>query len=138
MNQEFVKWSSSDESGKFDHIGQVINRTDKSVTLLLSTGSTMNIPVDDGEFKSIKQPKDWSLSKPEKDQPKSIKKSTTTSTKKSTGETKKDKAVAIYKEMMNGSTHPTRKDVINRFMTELDMTINGASTYQYNIKKELS
>jgi len=68
------------------------------------------------------------------------KKSTEPKVKKVKGESKKDKAVAIYKEMMdqNEGKHPARKDVIKRFMDEVNLSSAGASTYQYNIKKELS
>jgi len=51
---------------------------------------------------------------------------------------KKDQAVAIYKSMMVNGEHPARKDVIARFISEVNMSSAGASTYQFNIKKELS
>jgi len=47
-------------------------------------------------------------------------------------------AEEIYISMIVDGQHPARKDVITRFMAELDMTQAGASTYHYNIKKKLS
>lgn len=50
---------------------------------------------------------------------------------------KKSLAVAIYKEMMVDGKHPSRKDVIARFVAECGLTSAGASTYHSNIKKDL-
>lgn len=52
--------------------------------------------------------------------------------------TKAERALEIYQEMMVDGNHPVRKEVIQRFMNELNMSVAGASTYQYNIKKKLS
>lgn len=52
--------------------------------------------------------------------------------------TKASQAVDIYKSMMDGKTHPVRKDVIAAFKQQLNMTNAGASTYWFNVKKKLS
>lgn len=65
-------------------------------------------------------------------------------TEKSTDEqkpkkvSKMSKCVDIYKEMMDGDKHPVRKEVIERFIKEADMTSAGAGTYWFNIKTKLS
>ena len=51
---------------------------------------------------------------------------------------KKQRAIKVYQSMMNGSEHPSRKSVIEAFMSKVDMSQAGASTYHHNIKKELS
>lgn len=48
---------------------------------------------------------------------------------------KMEKAVAIYQEMVD--TH-ARKDIIKKFMEELDMSKEGAATYHQNIKTKLA
>jgi len=52
--------------------------------------------------------------------------------------TKAERALKVYQEMMVNGNHPARKEVVQRFMNELNMSVAGASTYQYNIKKKLS
>ena len=47
---------------------------------------------------------------------------------------KSEKAVDIYVKMREDGKR--RIDVINQFMTELDMSKDGASTYYQNIKKK--
>jgi hypothetical protein len=46
---------------------------------------------------------------------------------------KKEAAMVLFKESPTGK----RSDIIAKFVSELDMTLAGASTYYYNIKKEL-
>ena len=48
-------------------------------------------------------------------------------------ESKSAKATAIYKKLM--AEGKARKDIINLFKSELNMTDAGASTYYQNIKK---
>lgn len=49
---------------------------------------------------------------------------------------KKDDAIAVYKSMMVGDTHPARKDVIQAFVDKIGMTVAGSSTYHFNVRKE--
>lgn len=143
---EFVKWTGTDEQGKFSHVGEVASFIDERLTLIVSpAGSTMTIDLLDmstkDEFKVVNKPKGWKLVKPEaeKVEPVSIKKPTTKVVKKSTdGKSKKEFALDIYKGMMENGNHPVRKEVIARFVSELNMTPAGASTYAATCKKECS
>ncbi len=58
--------------------------------------------------------------------------------KKAKSGSKAEKALDIYKSMMDGDTHPIRKDVIQKFIDDLDMSKAGASTYHYNTKAKIS
>jgi hypothetical protein len=48
--------------------------------------------------------------------------------------TKKEQAIAIYREMSKSGT-PARDDVVNRYMSDLDMTKAGATTYHRTAMK---
>ena len=50
---------------------------------------------------------------------------------------RKEHAVAVYKSLMIDGEHPARKDVITAFVEEIGMSKAGASTYHYNVKKEI-
>lgn len=133
----FVKWSHTDEEGKFHHTGEVTKLTDEEVTIVISpSGSSITIDLteDHGSFKVINKPADWGFVKPEKDitpMPAKVKAKKTNSGQAS----KKDLALELYKQMMDNSIHPSRKDVIDRFVAELGMTPAGASTYAAMCKK---
>lgn len=53
-------------------------------------------------------------------------------TRASKGNTKLDQARKIYQEAVNRNT---RDEIIFMFMTKLNMTKSGATTYYYNVKK---
>jgi len=138
----FVEWKSEDENGTFTHQGEVVDYSTIAVIIQTSpAGSTITIPQNDGTLREVPKPKEWSLALPKKDaeEPTSIKKPTTKRVRVSTGgPSKKEQAVEIYKSMMENGNHPSRKDVIARFQSDLDMTPAGASTYQNICKKECS
>lgn len=50
-------------------------------------------------------------------------------------ESKQDKAIKIYRELMSSPVPPTRKAIIAEFMERIPMTHAGASTYVANVKK---
>ena len=52
------------------------------------------------------------------------------------GPSKADQATAIFKEMNDKGS--ARKDIIEAFMTQLNMSKAGASTYYQNIKTKLA
>lgn len=51
---------------------------------------------------------------------------------------KKQRATKVYQSLMVNGEHPSRQDAIAAFVDQIGMTQAGASTYVYNIKKELS
>ena len=134
---DFVQWTGTDEDGKFSHVGQVVSHTEDSIEFVTQHG-TMNVPTTDGHFRQISKPQDWNVSLP-----KETKKKTTTTINKPTQKkvvagSKKEKALDIYKKMMDNGNHPKRADVIKQFIDELQMTKAGASTYQNTCKKHFS
>jgi len=138
---QFVEWKGEDENGEFTHNGKVVDYSAVHAIIEISpNGSTVKIPHDDGTLKEIPEPKEWRIALPKKE--KEVTTSTSTKrkphTKSTDGTSKKEKAVAIYQSMIVDGQHPARKDVITRFMAELDMTQAGASTYQNTCKKECS
>jgi hypothetical protein len=57
-------------------------------------------------------------------------------TRSSNGNSKSAIATRIYQEMANGEEQFTRKQVIDRFVTEAGLTPSGAATYYFNITKK--
>jgi len=137
IRDEFVQWTGTDQAGKFSHIGQVVSCSDESIEFVTPHG-VISTSVDDGAFRHISRPQDWSVVLP-----KSTKKPVKTTHTKPTVKpmatakvgSKKEKALDLYTLMMDNGSHPQRKDVIESFMANLDMTKAGASTYQAMCKK---
>jgi len=137
---QFVEWKGEDENGTFTHVGKVVDYSVTQVIIEVSpNGSTITIPQNDGTLKEVAKPKEWSLTKPKKEKETTVTTTVRVPRQKSTdGSSKREKALVIYKEMMDGNNHPARKDVMDRFIKELDMTSAGASTYAANCKRELN
>jgi len=59
--------------------------------------------------------------------------------KKTKTGSKAQKAISIYKLMIeqNNGEFPARKDAIKQFVEQLDMTPKGASTYVYNTQQKI-
>jgi len=137
---KFVEWTSKDEDGSFTHQGKVIDYSAvHAIIEITPNGSTIKVPHDDGTLREIPEPKEWKIALPKKEEVNttSVAKPTIKRERSSTGESKADKALDIYKSMMNGTEHPKRGDVIKAFMEQLNMTQAGASTYQYNCKQKV-
>lgn len=66
--------------------------------------------------------------------PKAVKK-TPKASKPSPTKSKKDLAIDVYKSMMVKGAHPSRKDVIARFMSDVGLSAAGANTYHHSIKQ---
>lgn len=128
----FVKFTDIDDEGTFTHVGQVTRITKKEIEF--DTGiAVLGIPASEMHMlTSIDKPKNW------KKRVKVADVKTTKTVKKvkakKTG-TKRDLAFAIYADMIADGSVPARKDVIERLVTELDMTVAGASTYASMVKK---
>ena len=136
---DFVHWTGTDQDGNFSHVGQVMSCSDENLEFATPHG-VITVTIDDGNFRHISRPQGWSTELP-KATKKPVKtshtkpdtKTTTTISVKSGS--KKEKALDIYKQMMDNNTHPIRSEVIQVFMNDLDMTKAGASTYHSMAKK---
>jgi hypothetical protein len=49
---------------------------------------------------------------------------------------KSEIALKIYIEMIESETQFSRKDVLERFQSEANLTLEGSKTYYYNISKK--
>jgi hypothetical protein len=49
---------------------------------------------------------------------------------------KSELALKIYIEMIESETQFSRKDVLERFQSEANLTLEGSKTYYYNISKK--
>jgi len=123
MNKgDFIKWTSTDEEGAFSHVGRVLEVTDTNVTFETKM-CVMTVPLTDGTFESAKAFKiDTPVAQPTA--PKQKAKATKTGTKL-------ERAVVIYRQMKDA----TRKELIEAFVKQLDMTPAGASTYAAQVRK---
>ncbi len=122
---EYVRWHN--ELVEAVHIDVLTQETENSVTILTKYGE-MTIPKEDGDFTESSREEFESvvIEVP-------VKEEVVIETK--TG-TKIDKAVEIFKRMT--AIGHARKDIIQAFISELDMGNAGASTYYQNIKTKLT
>jgi len=123
----FIEWKAED----FSYKGQVLETNDVETILLTMEGYTIGIPTTDGTISQIPQPTNWGQQTPPTPSPTTTKKTTAVKTG-----TKKQLALDLYESMIENNTLPSRKDTINQFVTELDMTPAGASTYAAMCKKK--
>ena len=121
---EYVKWSeNSDEVG---HIGILTVEDEDSVTILTKNGE-MTFMKNDGLFESSSREEFENVVIPVKE------------VVVSTGsETKMDKARKIFLEMYNSKEVTYRRiDIINRFVSEIGISKEHASTYHQSTKVKL-
>lgn len=139
----FVKFSDADNDGNFSIVGQVVGQMKTGeLTIRHETGGTLTFASDDLlKIVETKKPANWSVTNPVKKE-----KRTTNSCIGRTGmnraidkakrfaerTSKKDQVIELYKSMDN----PTRKEAIETFVSELDMTPAGASTYYSMAKRQ--
>ena len=129
----FIKWTSTDEDGKFSYVGQVISHVDGMIVFHNSTG-TMGVPEDEGTFAATRKPKKWNTKAPVAVKSvKPVKKKAHRSTKSDGSFTKYHQVVA----QMNENRPASRKDAIALVVREVGMTPAGASTYVAKANKEL-
>ncbi|RLC84248.1 MAG: hypothetical protein DRI37_09270 [Chloroflexi bacterium] len=131
---QFIKWTSNDDGGKFNHVGQVVSNDTELVTMMTAVGQ-MEISVDDGTFTSATKPKNWGERTPA---PVVVKVEPVTPqperNRREAGQpSKKEQAMIIYNDVF-GRGHG-KKITIQRFMDVLGMSKAGASTYFYNCAK---
>ena len=130
---DFIKWTSSEDNKKFSHYGQLIWHKDGMIKMDDTYGGMMTFPDTDGTVKVVKKlPSGLSVEKSEGQYiPPPITKKRKVRT--TGGPTKKQKSLELYKANIELS----RKEMIELFCDELEMTPAGATTYVYNCKKEL-
>ena len=131
---QFIRWSNTDEDGKFSYIGQVISHTKGRITFTDTSGGQMSVPEDDGTFEVCNKPHNWSITKPTKKKdhkPVVIQKPTRRTLPKSS-ETKLDLVV----KLLQRNPPVDRKDAIEKIVAAGISTAAGASTY-YNSAKGL-
>lgn len=129
-NGDFIMWTSGD----VNHIGRFVCWEDGNVVMeVTEEGSTMTIPFDDGTFKKVKQPKNWSLKVEEDEEskkPAQVKKERAPREKK--GPTKVDLIAELLKENPVNS----RKEAIELIVQAGITTAAGASTFYNQVKKQ--
>ena len=128
--KQFIKWTSSDESGDFSHIGQVVSFDAETVTFATSSGE-MTVPINDGTFVEVSKPHTFDVKVEEtstKKKQKAVKR-----TRSTNGITKLDQVITLLR-----NDPPTdRKDAINKIVAAGISTANGASTYYSSVKSKL-
>lgn len=133
----YMKWTTSDSKGEVTYVGRVLS-SKKDVVVLETSVGTMTVSKDDGSFAPARKPKNAPVvTKVEKKVKKE--KATVTHTvksKKRSGPSKKDAAIVLYESLISKDGRlPSRKVVIDAFIDKLDMTVAGASTYEYTVRK---
>ena len=138
----FIKWSDTDEEGSFSYVGQVLKVANKVVTFMLPNGGEISVPTNDGTFTKAKKPAKWNVkAEPTKRTATigrtSVQKAVTRAKRVTGGPSKKDQAIDLYKQFYSQSDgiHMARKDAIQMFVEQLDMTPAGASTYVAMVRK---
>ena len=131
---QFIRWTSTDNEGKFSHTGQVVSHKSGMITFITGPNAgEMGVPEDDGSFELVRKPRNWkettapaSISKP-----KAVRK-TVTHTRK-TGSSKLDLVV----DLLRNDPPVDRKDAINKIVAAGISTPAGASTFYNSAKKVL-
>ena len=131
---DFVKWTSTDESGTFSHRGQVIDLTD-TIVVLNTTEGRMGVRLEDGKFTKTRKfdlPDVQPVVKPKARKTKSKK---TGAAKRPSGQPREGSKLAQAIEIAKSLETVDRKTLIAAFVDQLGMTPAGASTYASNVKK---
>ena len=123
MLNEYVKWTTNEENDVIEHIGILTKETENEVYLLTKFGE-MCVSKDDGEFVESTREEFELIANPVKE--------VVVITSHNEG-SKSKRAVDIYLKMR--SEGKVRKDIINEFKSQLNMSDQGASTYYQNAKK---
>lgn len=143
---DFIKWTSSDDEGKYSYVGLV--RSTNGVSICFETDiGTLNIAPDDGKFVKVAKPADWDVKRKASEaaakaaakapkaaaKPVKVKVARTPRAKKAGG-TKIDLTVALLKSKpeLVGS----RKAAIAAIVDAGISTPAGASTF-FNAAKKL-
>lgn len=133
----FIRWTDTDDEGKFSHVGQVIAHGSGLVTFVNNDGQ-FTIPEDDGKFEPARKPKSWTdvdwfavessrKSKPTVRKPKRKRK------KSGTVPTKLDQVIELLKK----DPPLTRQDAIRKIVAAGISTPAGASTYFNSAKQHI-
>lgn len=142
MNKnDFIKWTSVDNEGEFEHSGRVESVSANMIYLETDHG-LMGIPKTDGNFESIEP---FEI---KRNDPMSKKNATAKTANKSEKKAAAPKKVVAKKEgvskadqaleIVRQNPKAARKELIQMFVDQLGMSIAGASTYVYNAKKKLA
>jgi len=136
--KDFVKWTASDDEGKFSHRGQITKITKSEMEITTQNDGVITIGLGDGSFTKIKKIKNFSVhSTPSKNIGRTGMQRAIVKSKRSTGgPSKKVRAIEMYRDMTSAlGVPPARQYAIGRFAEELGMSIAGASTYFAMAKK---
>ena len=139
----FIKWTSEDDEGTFSHVGELFRRKDGVILMQLNGGGMVELEEGDGVTEVVEKPADWNmpevsrkategLREKKEAAPKRTPKPRQETTSTTTG-TKKDKAIAIARELGIDK----KDEIIARFESELNMSRAGAMTYYYTCKKTI-
>jgi hypothetical protein len=128
---EYIKWTSTfetEETGELiSHIGVLTEETEEDVTFLTKYGE-MTIPKNDGRFWATTREEFLNTTVPVKE--------VKFNNEDPVGSLKKSvRAQMIFSEMTTEGF--SRKDIIQKFKEQLNMSDPCASTYYQNIKKKL-
>ena len=119
----YTRWSNNSDH-EVTFIGVVTLEDEDSVTILTKSGE-VTLFKNDGLFEPSNRDEFEAVVIPVKEE-----------VKLPVGTSKMDRATAIFVEMSKDATN-RRIDIINKFRTELDMSMSGASTYHQSIKVKL-
>ncbi len=131
-----LKFEIQDNNQSVSYIGKLIKKTKTRVAFETKFG-TMDIPVE--ELKSLTPVSETEF----ENSPGPIKEKEPTIIHQDRphghreGDSKMNRAIALYKSMMVNGEHPKRKDVIDAFVEHIGLTNAGASTYQNTIKNQI-
>ena len=136
-----IQWTSEDNDGQYSYKGVVsqLNEKDNSISFQTESGGEFTVMNDDGNIQIIED-SGVELKVKEEETVKKVRKPKTTNkvaekktVTKSNGESKVQKAMLIFNEHYGKLS---RKDIIQMFKDQLDMSDAGGSTYYQNCKKK--
>ena len=138
-----VQWTSEDADGKYSYKGVVSKVNDENISFQTENGGEFTIMVGDGNVEVIKDSGVVLKTSKKSTKKTSSKKSTkkvetkkvahTSTTKASKSGSKVEQAMMMYTQNIGTKS---RKEIIQMFKDELQMSDAGASTYYQNCKKK--
>ena len=124
----FVRWSSTDDEGKFSHVGQVAAVNKTQVTLDTAVG-VWTIDLDDGEFTPARKPRTWNL---RTEAPlKTVSRAVPAPKRELSART-----LEVVK-VVRANPGLSRKEYVELVATECSMSVAGASTYYNTARKHV-
>lgn len=124
----FVRWTGTDDEGKFSHVGQVAAVSKSHVTLDTAVG-VWSIELDDGTFTKARKPRTWN----KRDEAPLKTVSRAKPAPKRELSARMQEVVAVVK----ANAGLTRKEYVELIATECKMSTAGASTYYNTARKHV-